>query len=171
MKPEPVLPTNATVTVTPTFWELFDAALSAIRFQGALILVHAIFPVAGLTALLLPLLAAGRPPGFDEIWVAVLGLMFTPLVTAFAIWSKRRRNKLAQGPFTYGFDSVGVHITGASFDMTMKWSAILRVRQSRRFLFIFISPRQAHSIALKTLKAQGVLESVRAIAQSNADFR
>ena len=88
-----------------------------------------------------------------------------------AVWSARRRNKLAQGPFTYSFDSEGMHTSGTTFDQTIKWPAIPRVRQSKRFLFVFISPVRAFCIPLKALSGEGVLDDVRSIAGQHTDLR
>src|SRR5215471_2543324 len=97
-----------TITVNPTFGELYLASLILVRYQGPVLVLHAVFPLAGLFLLLTPLL--GYRPSIVEIGAGVFGLLFTPFMTAAAVWGARR-NKLAQGPFTYGFDSEGMHIS------------------------------------------------------------
>ena len=133
-------------------------------------LIHALFPLAGLGMLVLILLS-DRPVTVLDIAMILLALLFTPLILAFAIWNARRQNKLAQGPFTYSFNSEGMHTTGSAFEQTIKWSAIPRVRQSKWFLFVFISPMAAHAIPLRAFRGQGVLETVRSIAAQHTDFR
>jgi len=113
----------------------------------------------------------GRAPQALEIGMALLAFLFTPLTTAFSIWSIRRRNTLAEGPFIYSFDSEGMHTSGNAFDQNIKWPAILRVRQSKRFLFFFISPRRAICVSIVALKDQGVFDAVCDIARKYADFR
>jgi hypothetical protein len=163
-------PDRASVTVTPTFWDLFTAALTLIRYQGVLIIVHSIFPLAGLFILVSPFYL-GHTLQLGDVGMALLAFLFTPLITAFSIWMLRRRNKLAEGSFTYTFDSEGMHTSGSTFDQNIKWPAILRVRQSKRFLFFFISPTRAHCISMAALKNQEVFDAVCDIAKKHTDFR
>jgi len=164
------VPNRVSVTVNPTFWELFIASLTLIRYQGAFIILHAIFPLAGLFGLVFSY-CVGLRLGVVEILLALLAFSFTPLITVVAVWSARRGNKLAQGPFTYSFDSEGMCTSGNTFAQTIKWPAIPRVRQSKHFLFVFISPAKAHCIPLKALRGQGVLDEVRSIAGQHTDLR
>lgn len=141
-----------------------------IRYQGALIIVHAIFPLAGLFLLVFAF-CVGHCLDVVVVILVLLAFSFTPLITALGLWRVRRRNKLTQGPFTYSFDSEGMHTSGATFTQTIKWAAIPRVRQSKRFLFVFISPVSAMCIPLKALRGQGVLDEVRSIASQHTDLR
>ena len=165
-----MVPNRISVTTNPTFREIFIASLTLIRYTGVLIILHAIFPLAGLFILVSPF-CLGVRLGVGGVLMALLAFSFTPLIMALSVWSIRRRNKLAQGPFTYSFDSEGMHTSGAAFAQTIKWPAIPRVRQSKRFLFIFISPTRAHCIPLKALSSQGVLDEVRSIASQHTDVR
>jgi hypothetical protein len=166
----PISPNSISVTVNPTFWDVYVASLTLIRYRGALIIVHAIFPLLGLFGLVF-VLCVRHHVGADDALIALLAFSFTPLVTALAVWTSRRRNKLAQGPFTYSFDAEGMHTSATAFDQTIKWPAIMRVRQSKRFLFIFVSPSRAFCLPLKALTEQGVLDEVRSIACEHTDFR
>ena len=154
---------------TPRLRWLFLGSLVAIPYQGWLIVFHAIFPLAGLFLLLTPLL--GYRLGVEEIILAILAFSFTPLITILAIWSARRRNKLAQGPFTYTFDTEGMHTSGSAFDQMIRWPAIPRIRLSKRFLFVFIAPARAHCIPLRSLSAPEDLGRLRSIASERTDFR
>jgi YcxB-like protein len=169
---DPDLPTTqrVSVTVAASFWEMLLAGLVLIRYQGWLIAIHAVFPLAGLGMLAL-IVGTGRPLRVQDLVIILLALLFTPLILAFAIWNARRRNKLAQGPFTYSFDSEGMHTSGSAFSQTIKWAAIPRVRQTKNFLFIFISPIAAHSIPLRAIPDRTVLEAIRSIAAQHTDFR
>jgi hypothetical protein len=113
------------IKVNPTFGELFMAALLMIPYQGKMIVVHAIFPLAGISCLFLPSLL-GQPFRSSLIIPALIGLLFTPIVLASGLRAARK-SKLAQGPFTYTFDDEGIHITGAAASQTIRWSGILRV--------------------------------------------
>ncbi len=145
-------------------------SLTLIRYQGALMVVHAIFPLAGLF-LLFTAVYVGRGLTMSAAFIALLTFSFTPLITAISIWLARRRNKLAQGSFTVSFDSEGMHTTGSTFSQTLKWAAIPRVRESKRFMFFLISPSRASYVPLAALRAAGSLETVRRIAAEHTDFR
>lgn len=156
------------VTVNPTFWEVFVASLVLIQYRWRLLFVHAIFPLAGLFILMSPLM--GYRLGVIDVFVALLGFSFTPLVTAATIWSARRRNKLAQGPFTYSFDAEGMHTSGEAFNQTIRWPAIPRVRRSRRFLFVFIAPARAHCIPLSAINDPHFFDELQKLAGGQTDF-
>jgi len=144
------------------------ASLILLRYRWPLIIVHAIFPLAGLF-LLLAHLITGEPLGIVEILLAILAFSFTPLITALAVWSARRRNKLAQGPFTYSFDAEGMHTSGEAFRQTIRWSAIPRIRCSRRFLFVFIGPARAHCIPLRVISDPEFFDHLRLLAGQGVD--
>ena len=145
------------------------ASLVLLRYRWHFIILHAVFPLAGLFLLLTPFITGDRL-GAAEILVALLCFSFTPLVTAFAVWSARRRNKLAQGPFTYSFDAEGMHTSGAAFSQTILWTAIPRIRRSRRFLFVFIAPTKAHCIPLRAISDPRFFDDLRSIAAGRTDF-
>jgi len=163
------VPNRVSVTVNPAFWEIFIASLVLIRYQGVRVIYYIIFPLAGVFVLVLPL-CVRRYPSVLEVLVALWAFSFIPLITARVVW-RNRRNKLAQGPFTYTFDSEGMHTSGAAFAQTIKWSAIPRGRQSKHFLFVFISPSVAQVIPLKALSDQGVLDGARSIVGQHTDLR
>src|SRR6267154_3437061 len=153
---------RVTITTNPTFCEVYAASLTLIRYQGARIVFHIVFPLAGLFFIIAPFF--GYRLGTEEILLALLCFSFTPMIFALAIWAARRRNKLAQGPFTYVFDSDGMHTSGAAFSQTIQWSAIARVRCSKRFLFVFLAPARAHCIPLRDVGGAEVLERLRILA-------
>ena len=157
------------VTTNPTFWDLFLASLAMIPYQGWLLILHILFPLAGLFLLLTPFM--GYRLGSTEILLAIWAFSFTPLITALAVWSSRRRNGLAKGPFTYVFDSEGMHTSSLAFSQTIRWSAIPRVRQTKRFLFIFIAPARACCIPLRNISDSEVLEQLRILASEHSSFR
>jgi hypothetical protein len=157
-----------TIIANPTFGELFVASLILVRYQGPLLLVHAVFPLAGLFILLTPLL--GHRLGIVDIVVAAYALLFTPFITVVAVWAARR-NKLARGPFTYIFDSEGMHTSGQGFSQTIQWSAIPRVRRTKRFLLIFIARARAHCIPLRAVTDPDTMDRFCMLASARTDFR
>jgi len=140
-----------------------------VRYLRALIIVYLFFPLSGLLVIVFSV-CTGKPLGMEGVLIVLTAFSFTPLLTAMRVWMARR-SKLGQGPFTYSFDSEGIQTRGAAFDQTIKWAAILRVRQSKQFLFVFISPSRAFCIPLKALTEQGVLDQVLAIVREHTDLR
>lgn len=163
------IPNRVCITTQPTFGELFFGSLVLIRYQGWLVVFHAVVPMAGLFLLMTPLM--GYPLGPVEILLAALAFSFTPLIIALGVWLARRRNKLAQGPFKYTFDTEGMHTSSSAFDLTIRWSAIPRIRLSKQFLFIFIAPARAHCIPLRSVSGPEDLARLRSIAGEHTDFR
>lgn len=163
-------PNSISVTTNPTFWEVYIASLVLIRYSWPQLILYSFFPLFGLFIFVAPF-AVGERPNAGEILLALFGFFFIPLRTAFAVRSARRRNKLAQGPFTYSFDSEGVHTTGPVSNQTISWAGILRVRRSRRFLFIFIAPTRAHCIPLREINDPRFIDDLRGIAAGRTDFR
>jgi hypothetical protein len=162
-------PDRISVTTNPTFWEIFVASIILLRYRWQFIILHAIFPLAGLFLLLTPFITGDRI-GPVEILLALLAFSFTPLITALAVWQTRRRNKLAQGPFTYFFDAEGMHTSGAAFSQTILWTAIPRIRRSRQFLFIFIAPARAYCIPMRAIGDSRFFDDLRRIAGGRTDF-
>jgi hypothetical protein len=51
-----------------------------------------------------------------------------------------------------------------AFDMSIKWMAIQRVRESRAFIFFFVAPSRAQSIPIAQLRSAGILEQIHELA-------
>jgi hypothetical protein len=134
-----------------------------------MMILYAVFPMVGLFFLSTPLF--GYRLGPVEILIIILAFSFMPLITALGVWLARRRNKLAQGTFTYIFDAEGMHTSGADFDQKIRWSGIPRMRLSKRFLFVFIAPTRAHCIPLRSMTNPDDLDRIRRIASEHTDFR
>jgi hypothetical protein len=105
-----------------------------------------------------------------EILLALLAFSYPLYVTALAVWLARRRNKIAQGPFTYSFDADGMHTSGSAFRQTIQWEAIHRIRRTRRFLFIFIAPCTVYCIPLRSISDPRFFYDLRSLAGGRADF-
>jgi len=162
-------PNRISVTTNPTFWDHFVGSLLLIRYQRGFIVLHAVFPLFGLFLLMTPFLAYRLGP--IEILLALLCFSFTPLITALAVWAASRQNKLAQGPFTYVFDSEGMHTSGPAFTQTIQWSGIRRLCRLRRFLFVFIAPARAHCIPLRDLSHPDELDRLLTLAGEHTSCR
>ena len=149
--------TRISVTSHPTFREMYIASLALIRYQGWLMLLHCFFPAFGLFLVFTPLL--GYRLSWKEIGLAVMCFSFTPVIVGLGVWFGGR-NELARGPFTYVFDSEGMHASGPAFNQTIRWRGIIRLRRSKRFLFIFVTPVRAIVIPLREINDPMRLEEL-----------
>lgn len=161
------IPTRLSATANTTFWEQFIASFMLLRYRWPLMIIFALFPLAGLFLLMTPLM--GYRLGRVEILLALFCFFYMPLIQTLVVWS-RRRNRLAQGPFTYSFDTEGMHTSGAAFNQTIRWTAIPRIRRTRRFLFIFIGPAKAFCIPLRSINDPQFFDNLRRIAGTQTDF-
>ncbi|HLX69777.1 MAG TPA: YcxB family protein [Verrucomicrobiae bacterium] len=162
-------PDRISVTANPTFGELFVASLLLLRYNLWFFLLYCVFVLSGLFLLLTPFITGNRLSPI-EIVLAMLAFSYAPLVCALSVWSAHRRNKLAKGPFTHSFDAEGMHTSGEAFSQTIRWSGVLRVRRSRRFLFIFIAPARAHCIPLRAITDPQFFDRLRTLAGGRTDF-
>jgi hypothetical protein len=161
-------PNCVSATVNPTFSESYIASLMLLRYRWPVAIFLALSPSAGLFLLMTPLM--GYRLGVVEISLALFGISSPLLIILFAVWLSRRRNRLAQGPRTYSFDAEGMHIRGKAFSQTILWEAILRIRRTRRFLFVFIGSAQAYCIPLRVVSNPQFFDDLRSIAGAGTDF-
>jgi hypothetical protein len=159
---------QVSVTFSPTFSDLFLATLAITLYRKRLLALHAVFPLVGISMLIF-VAFAGKPITFGMVLIALVCVAFTPIMVALMLWSTRLKSKLTEGPITYRFDAIGMHLSNAVFSQTILWAALVRVRQSRRFFFIFIAPAYAHFIPVKVLRDQGVLDELRNLVSQHAD--
>jgi hypothetical protein len=159
--------------ITFPFWTAYWANLQVVRWSLLQIVVSAVFPLAGLSLVFLWITHRHAVEASDVILVLVC-LFFKPLVTLLVLPLARRKNPLSAGPFTYAFDSEGIHVSGSAFSMSIKPTAILKVRESGSFIFLFISPGHAQTLPVDQLRASGVLNELREWCRlnvSDAKFR
>lgn len=146
------------------FWVAYRANLEMVRWSAFQMLMSSLFPLAGVYLCYLWYTHDHAVTVADVL--LVLGcFLFTPLITLLVLFLGRRKNPLSAGPFRYRFDAEGIRTSGAAFDMSLKWSAIRKVRESRYFIFFFVSPSHAHTIPVSQLRAAGLLDQVRSFAK------
>jgi len=136
-----------TIEVNFPFWTAYKANLLLLPHSLSLLLPSLIFPSAALLLCIL-WLSAHKTPTFYEIILLLLLLFFTPIISCINLYFYRRNNKLAEGPFLYTFDAEGMTCSSKISNTSIKWSGILKVRVSKEFIFLFISPSFAQCIPL-----------------------
>jgi hypothetical protein len=152
--------------VTFPFWVAYTANLQIIRWSPLQLAVSALFPIAGLFLAYL-WITHHHALQIADVLLFFGCLFFTPLIMVLTLFLARRKNPLSQGPFAYVFDADGIHASGPTFSVSLKWAAIQKVRESNSFLFFFVAPGRAHSMPLDQLQSAGILHGVRELALQN----
>lgn len=156
---------SVTVEVSFPYWTAYRAALEIILHSPFQLVVSALFPLGGMYLIYL-WISHHHSVSPTDVLLVIVCFAFTPLITAMSLFLARRRNPLSKGPFKYTFDNVGIHASGEAFSMNVNWSAINKVRESRRFMFFFFAPARAHCIPLQQL-SNGLVKSMLAIARTH----
>ena len=146
------------VRVSQSYWSAFRAQFRMMFYSPLGWTLTSVFPMGG-CYMIYRWSALGGPPSIPDLLIAIAALLIAPLYVALIVFLVRR-NESARGPFTYAFDSEGFHLTsGGRF--SKPWTEIERVTESAGFLFVFVGPRVAHGIPLRTLRDAGCLNAVR----------
>lgn len=150
--------TDVSFVHSPPFWERYLACLSVIPFQGYLILLYAAIPLIGLCYLWFVTVQYHSFKLWDA-GIVLFSFFYMPLMHAFACWNAGR-TQFAKYPYSYRFDAEGIHTSNQAFKSLIKWDAILRVRQTNRFLSLFYSSTKALYISKTVLRRQHALETL-----------
>lgn len=151
--------TKLELEVTFSYWVAYWANLQIIRWFPLQLTVSVAFPLAGLylSYMWFTYDHALQP---SDILLLIVCMLFTPLILLITLFLGRRRNPFSGGPFIFLFDEDGIHMSGAAFNMSLKWGAIHKIRESGSFLFFFVAPSRVQAIPLSQLKAAGILGDV-----------
>lgn len=121
------------------------------------IVIHSIAPAIGVAFLAFMLFQP--KPLSATIWLVVLMLfLFNPVLLIFGVAINYLSYKTAREPFTYHFDENGIHVSAVSHEFTHKWSAITKVKATKRYLLFFFAPGAAHCLPLTAIRKAGVFE-------------
>ena len=148
------------------YWTAYRATLQILVRSPLAVAFACVFPVMGLV--LIYLWVTGHH--FVNVYDIVLLLVcfgFTPLITAFSLYSARRRNPLSAGPFKYVFDNSGIHASSAAFENTIRWNALRKVVETTEFILFYFAPSNAIAMPKPQLEASGALDAVREITRNN----
>jgi hypothetical protein len=146
------------------FWVAYAANLQIIRWSPVQMVMSSLFPLGGLY---LSYLYFTRHHSLQAGHMVVLFVcfFFTPLMLLLTLFLGRRRNPLSKGPFKYVFDEEGMHASGPVFNLSIKWAAIQKVRESGSFLFFFLAPGRGHALPVAQLAAASVLSDLRQLSR------
>lgn len=153
------------VSIVFPFKTAYAATLQLILRSPLQMAFSLAFPVAGIYLVFL-WTKSHHSYNLTDFGLLILCFFFTPITTAFSLYLARRRNPLCIGPFLYSFNDEGIHLSGEAFAMTIKWSAIQKVTESKTFMFFFTAPGRAHTLPIDQLRSSGCLESIRTFVYS-----
>jgi YcxB-like protein len=153
-----------------TFGELYWATLTLNYRLPSLLAISLFFPVMGIVLVGLTLLLG--QPLTPEVLLAVVGcFVFTPGITALNVWFARHKNRTARGVHTFVLDDHGIHVSGATFDFDLKWAAISRVLETKRFFLFMYSSRAAQFLPKRIIPPGDELLRVRDVVARNLSSR
>ena len=161
-----------TFEFTPSFRQAYSASLWVATHNPLALPAFLIFPAMGIVFLYTSLISSRGALRPTHVALAVACFAFGPGITAFNLWLSRRRNPTVRGVHRYTFDTDGFTLTGPHFSSRLAWSAVLKIRHSRHFFFLYVSPQFAfflpRNVVDATGDAQSFLDLLREKAGSNA---
>lgn len=157
-------PSKVEASFRPTYLERVRAEWSVLATMKAVMLFNALFPLAGLFLLWLAWVRPASTPAWSYL-AALAALAFVPCMF---FYNTLRGHKLAleHGPYTYGFDFDGIHITTLLAQATHLWPAILRVQQQQGNLLFYYSRRSAYFVPVRALPSPESIRKIQAFARA-----
>ena len=145
-----------------TYGERLRAAWNMTLRAPIALLILSAFPIAGLFLLWAMSLPTSKNNFIDYILVFVC-ITYIP---AIFLWGTYRSHVAAmkKGPHHYRFDSEGIHTSTATSELTHRWPAILRVRESQGILFLYYTKRCAHIVPLRALASPEESAAIQQLA-------
>lgn len=147
--------------VRVSYWTAYRAELRLVAFSPIHLIASAVFPATAFYVIYLSHYALSA----SNIFFVIFGLGFMPIILALNLFHRRRKNTLARGPVTYEFTEDELRTSTESFNSSVKWDAILRVVETKTFLFFFIAPARAFFLPLEALKTNDDLRLLRELVK------
>lgn len=157
------------VRVSPSYSSMFRMQLRMLFFSRVGWVLATVFPL-GAGYMLYRWSSLGEVPSIPDLLLVICAVLAAPLYAALIVFFVRR-NESARMPFTYTFDSEGVHVMAEGGNTSQSWREIARVTESAGFMFIFVAPGRAQVVPLKTLRDAGCLDAVRELVKEKVGAR
>ena len=153
----------------PTYAERLRAEWSILTNLPVLMLFNAMFPLAGIFLLWLPV----RYPASTPSWSYVAGFASLAFVPFMFLYNSYRGHKftLERGPYTYAFDLDGVHVKTPLAQATHRWPAILCVRERHGNLLLYYSKRCAYFVPVRALPGSDSVREIQEFARAGGVSR
>lgn len=162
-----------TFTYQSSFWEHYHANAAVLLRIRSQLLGYGFMAVVGvfLIGIQVALSMNGRYPASAS--GAAVGAWFVvlfPFTNAIQVWSVRRRNRIVGGEQTFAVGDEGIRMSGAHWDGSVRWDAVVRVVETSSFLLFYFSPRFAYYVPKRVMSAAD-LASVRALVAERGKAR
>lgn len=157
------------VRVSPSYVSMFRMQLRMLFFSPLGWVLATAFPLGG-GYMLYRWSTLGGVPSIADFLLVSCAVLAAPLYAALIVFFVRR-NDAARMPFTFTFDSEGVHVMAEGGNTSQSWRDIARVTESAGFMFIFVAPGRAQVIPLRTLRDAGCLDAVRELVKEKIGAR
>ncbi len=146
----------------PSFGEQFQATVAVMLRNRMQVAGAAVFALAGFFLLLITLV--GIQPLDVRVLVIPFCFLWVPFIAAVNVWSARRKNRLVAGVHVWSMDAEGIRISGPMFDTTIKWQAVRRVVETKRFFLFFFSANAANMLPKRAVPSERFAEVRRLVA-------
>jgi hypothetical protein len=117
------------------------------------------------TMMLFFLLLNGEPNWL--VLFIVLFLLFLPVSVFRGATANYKATKALHEPITYAFTPDSITTYGESFQSTIQWNALHKIRESGPWLMLYTNKQVAMMIPKKAFASDAELETVKQIARDN----
>jgi hypothetical protein len=168
-------PTSFNISIQTDFWTRYRAMRALSHRLWTVWLVYAIAIMAPAGWLIEGWVHGTdrSPPGtldplnlLPVFGVVVFVFVLLPLLQMYQLWAVGRRNRTLVGVHHYAFAPEGFSARSELFQVSLKWDAILKAVETKRFFFIYISNRAAHFIPKAQISSYPELEQLRAVLKT-----
>jgi hypothetical protein len=150
-----------TLSARYSFWLSYRANMALIRFMPLSMVALALAPAYVLYMYYPEIVETGHVR-LTHVIAFVFALAIYPVLAVLMLFLARQRNAFARGPFTFAFSDEGMHVEGEAVSSNTKWPAVLRVAESRSFMFFFVATRRAQVLPTQSISEQ-TLAQIRAL--------
>ena len=155
------------ISFTPSYKDQYLAAMTLHLKTPALLLISLIFSGCGLLLIYLTFFTAYKKPSLLNFMVIILTLGAIPIMTAINVYLTRRKNKTIDVTQYYTFQDNVLKISGPDYTTEMKWSALHKIKETKRFFFFYISPRMAYYLPKSALATPSQLDEIRSFLKEH----
>jgi hypothetical protein len=173
-------PTSFNISVQPDFWTRYRVIRTMSHRLWSVWAVYAIIVVAAVGWVIWMFVfgtdqsPAGTLDPLSLIPVAgmlLLVFVLVPLLQIYQLWTLSRHNRTLSSVHHYSITPDGFSARSEMFDVNLRWDAILEAVETKRFFFIYLSPRIAHFIPKERISSFPELEQLRAVLKTHLGER
>ena len=107
--------------------------------------------------------------GMMVFWLASLILL--PLSQRFQVYQFRKNTPSALGEQTFSFTEQGFSLSGSLSNTDLKWAAIHKIVETKKFFFFYINKKLAYFLPVVEVQKAGKLDDLREFLEACAPGR